>query len=90
MGYGLASNPANSYFYILTGLHALHLTGGLLALGKVLVGFKAAKDLLSAQAAIEACALYWHYLFGLWLVLFFMLTRTPETYAMIAAACGLG
>jgi cytochrome c oxidase subunit 3 len=90
MGYGVASNSANSYFYILTGLHALHLTGGLLALSKVLVGLKGDKDLASAQPAIEACVLYWHYLFVLWLVLFFILTRTPETYAIIAAACGLG
>jgi len=90
MGYGVAANPANSYFYILTGLHALHLLGGLVALGRVVNSLRRDSDLQNRHAAIEACALYWHYLLGLWLVLFFMLTRTPETYALIAAACGLG
>ncbi|MDF1693963.1 MAG: cytochrome c oxidase subunit 3 [Zhongshania sp.] len=90
MGYGVAANPANSYFYILTGLHALHLLGGLVALGRVVNSLRRDGDLQNRHAAIEACALYWHYLLGLWLVLFFMLTRTPETYALIAAACGLG
>ena len=28
-GYGLTGNPANSFFYLLTGLHGLHLVGGL-------------------------------------------------------------
>ncbi|MEX1669207.1 cytochrome c oxidase subunit 3 [Zhongshania guokunii] len=90
MGYGVAANPANSYFYILTGLHALHLIGGLVALGRVVNSLRRDGYLQNRHAAIEACALYWHYLLGLWLVLFFMLTRTPETYALIAAACGLG
>lgn len=87
LGYPLTANPANSYFYILTGLHALHLAGGLVALGLVYRRLLAGRD---QQVAIRACAVYWHYLFALWLVLFFMLTRTPETYAIIAAFCGLG
>ncbi|WP_373079717.1 cytochrome c oxidase subunit 3 [Zhongshania sp.] len=90
MGYSVAGNPANSYFYILTGLHALHLLGGLFALGRVVNNMRFEGNLQNRHAAIEACAVYWHYLLGLWLVLFFMLTRTPETYALIAAACGLG
>jgi cytochrome c oxidase subunit 3 len=90
MGYSVAANPANSYFFMLTGLHGLHLIGGLLALGRVVLSLRHEHDLQNRHAAIEACAVYWHYLLGLWLVLFFILTRTPETYARIAAACGLG
>src|SRR5690606_3697235 len=33
-GYLVASNPANSFFYLLTGLHAVHLLGGLLVWSK--------------------------------------------------------
>src|SRR4029453_10527741 len=33
-GYFLASNPANSFFYLITALHGLHLIGGLVALGR--------------------------------------------------------
>ncbi len=87
LGYSLSANPANSYFYMLTGVHALHIVGGLVALGWVCQRLLAGAD---TEVALRACATYWHYLFVLWLVLFFMLTRTPETYAMIAAFCGLG
>lgn len=90
LGYGLGDNPANSYFFILTGLHLLHLAGGLVALGRVFWRLHRAQSLDRVRVAIEGCAVYWHYLFALWLVLFFLLTRTPETYATIAALCGLG
>lgn len=90
LGYGVSANAANSYFYMLTGLHGLHLVGGLVALGRVFARLRADRTRRDVATAIEGCALYWHYLFVLWLVLFFLLTRTPDTYAFIAAACGLG
>lgn len=90
LGYSLGDNPANSYFFILTGLHLLHLAGGLAALVRVFWRLNRLGSLDSVKMAIEGCALYWHYLFVLWLVLFFLLTRTPEAYATIAALCGLG
>ncbi len=37
LGYYLASNPANAFFYLMTGLHGLHVLGGLIALGRVTV-----------------------------------------------------
>ncbi len=33
-GYFVASNPANSFFYLITAVHGLHLMGGLVALGR--------------------------------------------------------
>ena len=33
-GYFLASNPANSFFYLITAVHGLHMLGGLAALGR--------------------------------------------------------
>ena len=43
-GYFLAANPGNAFFYLFTGLHGLHLLGGLVALGwtadKVWRGFE--------------------------------------------------
>ena len=41
------------------------------------------------SASVELCAIYWHYLLGLWFVLFALLTSTPETYEAIARFCGL-
>lgn len=88
-GYFVAGNPATSFFYLLTGLHGLHLLGGLVAWGRTLAGFMRRMPLARLGASVELCAIYWHYLLGLWLVLFALLTSTPETYQAIAAFCGL-
>ena len=39
-------------------------------------------------ASIGLCTTYWHFLFLVWLVLFALLTSTPETYKTLAALCG--
>lgn len=88
-GYGVSGNPANSFFYLLTGLHGLHLLGGLVAWAWILAKFLRRQPLVRLGASVELCAIYWHYLLGLWLVLFALLTSTPETYQAIAAFCGL-
>ena len=88
-GYFVSGNPANSFFYLLTGLHGLHLAGGLVAWGGVLIRVLRHAPLARLRSGMELCAIYWHYLLGLWLVLFALLTSTPETYQAIAAFCGL-
>ncbi len=89
-GFPVHGNPANSFFYLLTGLHGLHLVGGLVAWSIIARRLIAAGDLSALQPlAIELCARYWHFLLGLWLLLFLVLTRSPETYHAIAAFCGL-
>jgi len=88
-GYFVSSNPANSFFYLLTGLHGVHLLGGLVAWSRTLAKFLQRMPLPQLSANVELCAIYWHYLLGLWFVLFALLTSTPETYAAIAAFCGL-
>ncbi|MNQ57663.1 Cytochrome c oxidase subunit 3 [compost metagenome] len=88
-GYFVSGNPANSFFYLLTGLHGLHLAGGLVAWGGVVMRLLRHAPLARLRSGMELCAIYWHYLLGLWLVLFALLTSTPETYQAIAAFCGL-
>ena len=61
-GVFLASNPSSSFFYLLTGAHGLHLLGGVVALFYV--------ALRGGRAAIEAATLYWHFMDGLWLLVF--------------------
>jgi len=90
MGYVLNANPANSYFYLMTAVHGLHLFGGLVVLVRAIVLLWRGADLGRIQVSLKLCAIYWHYLLALWLVLFFLLTRSPETYRAIAIACGLG
>lgn len=69
-GVFLATNPHNAFFYLLTGAHGLHLTGGLLAL---FYAVGKAKDADSVGAIVEPVATYWHFLGGLWLYLFALL-----------------
>jgi cytochrome c oxidase subunit 3 len=88
-GFKVSGNPANSFFYLLTGLHGLHLAGGLVAWAVVALRMLRFGTGERLQAGMALCAFYWHYLLGLWLVLFAVLTSTPETYQAIAAFCGL-
>ncbi|HXF81188.1 MAG TPA: cytochrome c oxidase subunit 3, partial [bacterium] len=64
MGIFLASNPHSSYFYLLTGLHGLHIAGGLAALASV-----AGRPGQGAAAAADPAAVFWHFLTVLWLYL---------------------
>ncbi|SDN63564.1 cytochrome c oxidase subunit 3 [Pseudomonas jinjuensis] len=86
-GYGVSGNPANSFFFLLTGLHGAHLLGGLVALGWTFTRLHGQAQ--RAYTGIDLCATYWHYLLALWLLLFALLTSTPATYQAIAAFCGL-
>jgi len=72
-GVYLPSTLQSSFFYILTGLHGLHLLGGIVALGLVLS--KAIKDRLTAvdYEPLKLCALYWHVMDALWIYLFLLL-----------------
>ena len=73
-GYFLASNPANSFFYLITGLHGLHVLGGLMALARTIVQARRTTDTGKVCLGAELCAIYWHFLLFVWLVLFALLT----------------
>jgi cytochrome c oxidase subunit III len=72
-GYGLAGNPANSFFYLVTGLHGLHVLGGLVALGRTMGQTWRGDDLRRVKLSVALCAIYWHFLLFVWLVLFALL-----------------
>jgi cytochrome c oxidase subunit III len=88
MGFYMAGNPANSYFYLLTAIHGLHLIGGLVVLSNVVFRVWYDNSLESLTAPLQLCATYWHFLLGVWLVLFALLTSRPETINALAALCG--
>lgn len=87
-GYVVAGNPANSFFYLLTGIHGAHLLGGLVAWSRTMA--KTRRDIKPERlsASVELCAIYWHFMLAVWLVLFSLLISTPETFAAIAKFCG--
>jgi cytochrome c oxidase subunit 3 len=67
-GLFLATNPSSSFFYVFTALHALHLLGGVTALGYVLVRLHRSTA-WSPLSALDATSLYWHFMDVLWLYL---------------------
>jgi len=81
-GHFLATNPADAFFYLLTGLHGLHLLGGLFVLTKATLNAWQKPDpdnieqAAGLRVSVQLCSVYWHYLLLLWLVLFYMLSST--------------
>lgn len=88
LGYFISENPANSYYYLFTGIHAIHLMGGIAVLLQVSYRYIKKSDIDSLSASIKLCASYWHFLFIVWVLLFFLLTRSAATYNAIAVLCG--
>jgi cytochrome c oxidase subunit 3 len=76
-GQFISNNPANAFFYFLTGAHAVHILGGLYvwarATLKVVLGTGDAEKI---RGSIELCTIYWHFLLLVWLVLFGLLLST--------------
>ncbi len=77
-GFFMRHNPHSSLFYVVTVSHALHLLGGLIALGYLLLRASFHwNDSFSGRAQTRriavVTALYWHFLSGLWLCLFLFL-----------------
>ena len=66
-------NPAGSFLYVLTGLHAVHIISGLIFLLIVIGSSFKLKIHSKSLIRIEMCTTYWHFLGGLWLYLFLFL-----------------
>ena len=60
-------------FFLLTGVHALHVLGGFVPLGFVIHHALRKHYSSSRHEGLSLCAQYWHYLGGVWLVLVSML-----------------
>ncbi len=78
-GISVPSTPHSSFFFILTGLHAVHLLAGLALLG--VAGARvmrvSANDPVSERRAflpMSVGAMLWHFLAALWVYLIIMLT----------------
>lgn len=77
-----ASSPAYAFFILLTGVHGLHLVGGLAVwmktASRVWRGMEDA-DLIEVgkvRLSVQLCTTYWHYLLLVWAVLFALLLLT--------------
>ncbi|MBR0753242.1 cytochrome c oxidase subunit 3 [Bradyrhizobium jicamae] len=82
-GYFVASNPANSFFYLITAVHGLHLIGGLVALGRAMFRLRHGAEAGQMRLSVELCAIYWHFLLLVWLVLLGLLTGWTDNFVDI-------
>jgi len=77
LGHYASANPANGFFYLITGIHGLHLLGGLVAWGRTT--FRVMRGKITQEKlclSVEMCALYWSFLLVVWLAMFLLLLVT--------------
>jgi cytochrome c oxidase subunit 3 len=84
--YGLTL-PSVAFFYLITGLHAAHLAGGLVAWGMITAKAWAIGDVASVRSNLELCCIYWHFMLVVWLMLFGLLFSGNNMSALLAI-CG--
>jgi cytochrome c oxidase subunit 3 len=70
-GLTLSSTAYGSVFYVATGFHGLHVTGGLIAFLIVIVRVSKARRFTSGQATTAiVVSYYWHFVDVVWIALF--------------------
>ena len=74
--FAIANNPANAFFYLITGLHAVHVLGGLWVWAKTTGKLRGDFELRDVSLSVELCTVYWHYLLLVWVILFGLLLST--------------
>ena len=69
-GLTISTNLFGTTYYSLVGLHAFHVTAGLVMLGIVLIFGLAGRVGLDQSRRVEVLSLYWHFVDGVWVVVF--------------------
>lgn len=72
-GIYLSGNPHSSFFYLLTGVHGVHLLGGVAGLATLTARAWSSAPGVPARASLNVTALYWHFMDGLWIYLLVLL-----------------
>jgi heme/copper-type cytochrome/quinol oxidase subunit 3 len=70
---GPASSTQMATYFLLTGVHLLHVVGGLIAIAWAAVRTGAAPDPLPAANRLRALALYWMFVDVMWVIIFVLL-----------------
>jgi len=72
-GFYVSSTPSSSFVYLLTGTHAVHLMGGILALFVASFAVLFRRALATRSIVIDVTAWYWHFMAGLWVYILCLL-----------------
>ena len=72
-GFYVATGPSSSFVYLLTGAHAVHLLGGILALLVAGAAVVLDRPLASRRIVVDVTAWYWHFMALLWIYILALL-----------------
>jgi cytochrome c oxidase subunit 3 len=72
-GFYMNTNPSSSFAFLLTIAHAVHLTGGMLALLWAASASLRHASLEARRISVDITAWYWHFMAVLWLYIFALL-----------------
>jgi len=72
-GFFIDTNPNSSFVYLLTAAHAVHLMGGLLALGWAALTSLLHRPIEGRRIVVDVTAWYWHFMAVLWIYVFALL-----------------
>jgi cytochrome c oxidase subunit 3 len=72
-GFFISTGPSSSFVYLLTGMHAIHLLGGVLALLYAAATSWLNKPIEVRRIVVDITAWYWHFMALLWIYIFALL-----------------
>jgi cytochrome c oxidase subunit 3 len=72
-GFYLSTTPSSSFFYLLTGMHGVHLIGGVLALLAAGGAALWRRPAASEAVIVDVTAWYWHFMAVLWVYILCLL-----------------
>jgi len=76
-GTTISSSAYGTVFYLTTGFHGLHVTGGLIAFVFLLIRTKLSKFTPAQATAAIVVSYYWHFVDVVWVGLFFCIYLLP-------------
>lgn len=91
-GYFMTTSAATAFFYLLTAVHGVHVLGGLVAWTRSAArawGRASLVDTARLRMGVELCAMYWHFLLAVWVVLFAVLVSKELGLAICSPAVSL-
>jgi cytochrome c oxidase subunit 3 len=72
-GFYLASSPSSSFVYLLTGMHGIHLFGGVVALLSAGAASLLRRSADSQSILVDVTGWYWHFMAVLWVYILCLL-----------------
>ena len=73
LGYYVSTSPSSSFIYLLTGAHAIHLMGGVLALLVAGAASLLRRPVATRSIVVDVTGWYWHFMALLWVYILSLL-----------------